>query len=404
MQAMHFEVGLIQTDTRKGIKKTLRILQIFSDDLKNKFKTQLSSKELWSEEWGIDLEAPLEYEKLEGNKGLKPLLFAASNKRMDKKAMKVGAAIFVDTSRYPVEIKTWSVTFYRGDSGQILINKKILKTYRSSLVKSDTESLFDYVDSIHRESLDLQGIGDTYHIVEKAKNFLLFESEKDRAAKVDDTNVEEVAEAEAEKLKVDCASLQRHPKLSTIIETSVFYTGEPSPLDRQTHYTEYSVDSEGTFHKVKEFRNDYEAMVKYRKAQLAKVVLAESIVEDQEKEVKDDKDDVIAQAMALSNVKVHDCAVKICAFLYNRVYVDGSNEVTRTLIVNHMMDNYEWSESTVRRKIEKLERSKFLVDADGQIGKLKAYKVIGFDKAFEAQIKNLCEMKGWKFGGRKLLG
>ncbi len=57
----HIEVGLLKINTKKGVKKTLRILQIFGPDLKNKFKTQISDKEVWTEEWGIDLNLPLEY-------------------------------------------------------------------------------------------------------------------------------------------------------------------------------------------------------------------------------------------------------------------------------------------------------------------------------------------------------
>jgi len=406
------DVGLLQIDTKRGTKRVLNIVQAFTSDLQNIFLTQAASKEVWTQEWGIDSEHCLEFDKLQDGpipKTLKSLRFHASNRGNDESARKMGAAVFLDCSKYPRALKTWNVTFFKGEtSGKILISKRIAKTYKASeLLKSGdaNHKLFDYVDSVYWENLNLSGVGDSYKVFERRRNFLVFKTEEE--LKAQEAAKQEAAKPVVQEKPVSSHELFRHPKLSTVIETSQYIipNGKP-PVDTLTFYTEYSIDSSGQYHKVREFRDDFDGMVEYRKSQLAKVLLAESIVEEQEQEVKaaeSDKINVIEEALKACGVKAHACTQAIVDFLYTQVYVESNDSVTRPQIISHILENYEWSASTIRRKIQKLERDGFIKELPGQTT-IKEFKILGFDLAFETKIKEICEARGFKFGGKLSVG
>lgn len=408
------DVGLLQIDTKRGTKRVLKIVQAFSSDLQNIFLTQAASKEVWTEEWGINTEHCLEFDALKDGpipRTLKSLRFHASNRDGDVSALKVGSAVFLDCSKYPRALKTWNVTFFKGEtSGKILISKRIAKTYKASeLLKAgeSNDALFSYVDSVYWENLNLSGVGDSYKVFERRRNFLVFKTEAEIAEEAE--ALQQVVEENSvvQEKPVSTHELFRHPKLHTVIETSEYTipNGKP-PIDTLTFYTEYSIDSEGQYHKVREFRDNFDGMVEYRKAQLAKVLLAESIVEEQEQQVEEaesDKINIIEEALKACGVKAHACSQAIVDFLYTQVYVERNDSVTRPQIINHILENYKWSASTIRRKIQKLERDGFIKDVDGQTT-IKEFKILGFDIAFENKIKEICKARGFEFGGKLSVG
>lgn len=315
-------VGLIQIETKKGQKKTLEVVQAFGPDLKNNFKTQMAEKEIYSHDWGVELEM-LQFARPE-KKGLRPLLFAAANKNKDEYATKIGAAVFIDVSQYP-RVKTWDVGFFLGFNEvngkcQILIQKSLKGTFTQGMLTKEQldkgADVFDLIPDVKYEDLQLNDLGEDFVITEKAKNYLVFSKEE-----------------------------------------------EPKPLEESNETS-------------------------------AVAAIAESIVAEEEKEKELNP---VEEAMALHGLETHRCTVAIVEFLHSR----EGQAITRPMIVSYMKENYEWSESTVRRKLGKLERSEFLVDLPGQ-NTTKEYKVVGFNLAFAQKLKELCENKGWKFTQKKL--
>ena len=130
--------------------------------------------------------------------------------------------------------------------------------------------------------------------------------------------------------------------------------------------------------------------------------LAESIVSEQE-ESSSSKVCVITEALQLHDVTPHNCRIAIVDFLYTRVYVENDNTVTRPQIISHLMENYEWSKSTVYRHIAKLERAGFISDLEGQ-QTIREFQIVGFNARLVKTIRELCETKGWAFGGKLTAG